>query len=224
MATLDEARDKVIWGRERKSAGYSQMDRETTAWHEAGHALLQVLLPKADPLHKVTIIPRGRALGATMSLPEKDILGRTKSYFLDELVVCCGGRIAEKMFTGDLSTGASQDIRQATEIARSMVCTYGMCDTFGFQAFSEPNSFAASELPPAFSEDTSRAIDAEVSKLVNAAYAKAEKMLADNRAKVEQLAKTLLEKETMDGKEVEALLNLPPAEPAATPIPEEPKT
>ena len=213
MATLDEARDKVIWGRERKSAGYSQKDRECTAWHEAGHAILQLLSKNADPLHKVTIIPRGRALGVTMSLPERDILNRTRSYFMDELVICCGGRIAEKAFTGDVSTGAAQDIRQATEIARQMVCVYGMCDKFGFQAFVEPTQFSAAELPPAMSDETARAVDAEVSRLVGDAYAKAERLIAENRDKVELLAKTLLERETMDGRDVEALVFPGKAEP-----------
>ena len=208
MATLEEARDKVLWGRERKSAGYSLRERETTAWHEAGHALLQLLVKNADPLHKVTIIPRGRALGATMSLPEKDVLGRSKAYFLDEMVICCGGRIAEKVFTGDLSTGASQDIRQATDIARKMVCSYGMSEAFGFQAFEETNRFAAEKLPPAFSEATAQAIDAEVTRLVGAAYAEAERLIGENRDKLKLLAETLIEKETMDGRDVEELLGL----------------
>ncbi|MCR5414241.1 MAG: ATP-dependent zinc metalloprotease FtsH [Kiritimatiellae bacterium] len=208
MATLDEARDKILWGRERKSAGYSQNDREITAWHESGHALLQLLLKNTDPLHKVTIIPRGRALGATMSLPEKDVLNRTKSHFLDELVVMCGGRIAEKLFTGELSTGAAMDIAQATDTARKMVCTYGMSERFGFQAFKEQGAFTVAELPPAFSEETSRAIDAEVSRLISDAYAKAEKLIGENRDRLETLAKALLEKETMDGRDVEELLGL----------------
>ena len=206
MATLDEARDKVIWGRERKSAGYSQKDREYTAWHEAGHAILQVLLPDADPLHKVTIIPRGRALGATMALPERDVLNRTKKHFLAEMRICCGGRIAEETVLGDISTGASQDIAQATHIAREMICRYGMSDKFGFQAFMEPSQFSGQELPPAFSEETSREIDVEVKKLVDDAYSDAKKMLKANRAKLEGLAKLLLEKETMDGREVEKLV------------------
>ncbi len=205
--TLEEARDKVLWGRERKSAGYSQHDREITAWHESGHAILQLLLPNTDPLHKVTIIPRGRALGATMSLPEKDVLNRTKSHFLDEIVVMCGGRIAEKMFTGEISTGAAMDIKQATETARKMVCAYGMSDKFGFQAFVEPNQWSSPELPPAYSEETSRAIDAEVSAIIGEAYKKAEKLLAENRDKVEKLAAKLLEVETIDGEEVKALLS-----------------
>ena len=214
METLEEARDKVLWGRERKSAGYSQKDREITAWHESGHAILQLLAKNADPLHKVTIIPRGRALGVTMSLPERDVLNRTKSHFLDELVICCGGRIAEKMFTGEISTGAAQDIAMATEIARKMVCTYGMSDKFGFQAFNEPSPYASVEaMPPAFSEETSRAIDAEVAKLVSDAYAKAEKAISENRDKVELLAKTLLERETMDGRDVAKLVGIEQKEP-----------
>lgn len=208
MATLEEARDKVLWGRERKSAGYAPREREITAWHEAGHTILQLLLKNTDPLHKVTIIPRGRALGATMSLPEKDVLGRSKSYFLDQMIVCCGGRIGEKLFTDDISTGAAQDIRQATEIARKMVCSFGMSDKFGFQAFLEPNRFSDTELPPAFSEETAREIDNEVSRLVNNAYTQAEKLISKNRDKLELLAKTLIERETMDAKDVKELLDI----------------
>ena len=207
MMTLEEARDKVMWGRERKSAGYSQSERETTAWHEAGHALLQVLLPDTDPLHKVTIIPRGRALGATMSLPEKDVLNRTKKHFLSDIRLCCGGRIAEEILTGDISTGAAQDIAQATQIAREMICKYGMSEKFGFQSFQEQSQFTGDALPPAFSEETSREIDAEVKKLIDEAYADAKRIITENRAKLELLAKTLLERETMDGREVESLLN-----------------
>ena len=208
METLEEARDKVLWGRERKSAGYSQIERETTAWHEAGHALLQLLLKNADPLHKVTIIPRGRALGATMSLPERDVLNRTRSYFLDQMAVCCGGRIAEKMHTGDISTGAAQDIAMATDIARKMVCSYGMTDKFGFQAFSERNQFASAELPPAFSEKTSQEIDDEVTHLVREAYSRAESLIRDNEDKLKTLALALVEKETIDGREIAKMLGI----------------
>ncbi|MBR1871543.1 MAG: ATP-dependent zinc metalloprotease FtsH [Kiritimatiellae bacterium] len=205
---LEEARDKVLWGRERRSAGYSRKERETTAWHEAGHALLQLLLPNTDPLHKVTIIPRGRALGATMSLPDHDVLNRTKSQFLDEIVVCAGGRIAEGFFTNDISTGAAQDIREATRIARNMVCRFGMSETFGFQAFQNPNPFAAEETPPPYSTETASAIDAEVKKIIDNAFAKAGELLEANRDKLELLAKTLLEKETMDGRDIEKLLGI----------------
>ena len=206
MATLDEARDKVLWGRERKSAGYSQKDREYTAWHEAGHAILQVLLPNTDPLHKVTIIPRGRALGVTMSLPERDVLNRTRGYFLSEIRLCCGGRIAEEIALGDISTGAAQDIAQATQIARDMVCRFGMSDRFGFQAFVARSPLSGDENPPAFSEGTAREIDAEVRRLVDEAYADAKRVIEENRAKLEELAKALLEKETMDGREVERMV------------------
>ena len=219
MATLDEARDKVIWGRERKSAGYSQKERETTAWHEAGHALLQLLLPNADPLHKVTIIPRGRALGATMALPEKDVLNRTKSYFLDEICICCGGRIAEELFTGDISTGAAQDIAQATSIARDMICRFGMSERFGFQAFQERSPFSGDAQPPAFSEETSRAIDAEVKRIIDEAYADARRLIEENRQRLEELATALIEKETMDGRDVEALVRGDAAPPAPEEVP-----
>ena len=206
MATLDEARDKVLWGRERKSAGYSQKDREYTAWHEAGHAILQVLLPNTDPLHKVTIIPRGRALGVTMSLPERDVLNRTRGYFLSEIRLCCGGRIAEEIALGDISTGAAQDIAQATQIARDMVCRFGMSGKFGFQAFVARSPLSGDENPPAFSEGTAREIDVEVRRLVDEAYADAKRVIEENRAKLEELAKALLEKETMDGREVERMV------------------
>ena len=205
---LEEARDKVLWGRERKSANLTDKDRETTAWHEAGHALLQLLMPHADPLHKVTIIPRGRALGATMALPERDILNRTKSYFLDEMCICCGGRIAEEMKTGDISTGAAQDIRQATAIARDMICTYGMSESYGFQAFVEPSQFSPEPQPPPFSQKTAEGIDAEVKRLVDGAYARAERLLRENCDKLDTLAAALLEKESMDGRDIEELLGL----------------
>ncbi len=207
-AELEEARDKVLWGRERRSAGYTKREREITAWHEPGHALLQLLLEHTDPLHKVTIIPRGRALGATMSLPDHDVLNRTKLQFLDELVVFAGGRIAEEFHTGDISTGAAQDIAQATHLAREMVCRYGMSDKFGFQAFFEPPAFSAEPVPPPFSERTSEEIDAEVKVLVDKAYEKAKKMLEENRDKLETLAAALIEKESMDGRDVAKLLGI----------------
>lgn len=143
-----------------------------------------------------------------MSLPEKDVLNRSMNYFLDQMVVCCGGRIAEKMFTGDLSTGAAMDIQQTTEIARQMVCRYGMSEKFGFQSFAEESRWTAEPLPPAFSEETSREIDAEVTRLVESAFKRAEQLIVKNRDKLEKLATTLIEKETMDGAEVRSLLGL----------------
>ena len=217
QAILEEARDKVFWGSERRSAGFTRKEYETTAWHESGHALLQLLLPHADPLHKVTIIPRGRALGGTMTLPEKDVLNRTKGYFLDELAVLAGGRIAEEMHTQDISTGAMSDIAYTTQIARAMVCRYGMSARFGFQNFVEPNAFAVEEAPPPYSQKTAEAIDEEVKHPVDAAYAKAAELLTANRDKLERLATTLLEKETMDGRDVEALVGIRKDHPEDTP-------
>ena len=145
-----------------------------------------------------------------MTLPEKDVLNRSRSFFLDSIAMCCGGRIGEEMFTHDVSTGASCDIAYATQIARNMVCRYGMSETFGFQAFIEPNAFATEEAPPPYSQKTSEAIDAEVKKLIDEGYAKAKKLLDENRDKLELLAKTLLEKETMDGRDIEQLLGFEP--------------
>ena len=207
-AILEEARDKVFWGSERRSAGFTRKEYETTAWHESGHALLQLLLPNADPLHKVTIIPRGRALGVTMTLPEKDVLNRSRGYFLDELVVLAGGRIAEQMHTNDISTGAACDISYSTQIARAMVCRYGMSARFGFQSFVEPNAFAVEEAPPPFSQKTAEAIDEEVKALLEAAYRQATELLTANKDKLTLLATTLLERETMDGRDVETLLGI----------------
>ena len=223
QAILEEARDKVFWGSERRSAGFTRKEYETTAWHESGHALLQLLLPHADPLHKVTIIPRGRALGVTMTLPEKDVLNRTKGYFLDELAVLAGGRIAEEMHTQDISTGAMSDIAYSTQIARAMVCRYGMSPRFGFQTFVEPNALAMEEAPPPYSQKTAEAIDEEVKRLVDTAYAKATELLTANRERLERLAAALLEKETLDGRDIEALVGIrrehPEDAPAAAPAP-----
>jgi cell division protease FtsH len=207
---LEEARDKVLWGRERRSRAMEDRERRITAWHESGHALLQVLCKHSEPLHKVTIIPRGQALGATMSLPERDVLNRTKLELLDQLVVLMGGRIAEQLFTGDISTGARMDIKMASDIARKMVCSFGMSDVFGFQSFGDNQEtlFLGREVArnQAYSEDTAKMIDEEVKRLVYEAYARAEKMICESRQMLEKLVEHLLEAETMDGRDVEELL------------------
>ena len=211
---LEEARDKVLWGRERRSRTMEDKERRTTAWHEAGHALLQVMCEHTDPLHKVTIIPRGQALGATMSLPQKEVLNRTRNQLLDMLVVFAGGRIAEELYTGDISTGARMDIKMASEIAHQMVCAYGMSDAFGFQAFgsNQETLFLGREVTrsQSYSEETARRIDAEVSRLVSEAYARAKAMIDGNRAKLEMLVEKLIEQETMDGRAVEEMLKPKP--------------
>jgi len=206
---LEEARDKVLWGRERRSRAMTEEERRSTAWHEAGHALAQVLLPHADPLHKVTIIPRGMALGATMSLPEKDVLNRTKSQFEDQLVVCMAGRLAEQIQTGEISTGARADIQVATDIARKMVCEFGM-SALGMQAFGEKQEslFLGRELNRTqhHSESTAQRIDAEVTAILERAFQRAEELVKNHRGKLETLVGRLMEVETMDGRDVVALI------------------
>ncbi len=211
-ADLEEARDKVMWGRERRSRTMDEKELQGTAWHEAGHAILQVLCEHAYPLHKVTIIPRGQALGATMSLPDKDITNRSKKEFLDDLVVLMGGRIAEQKFTGDISTGARMDIKMASDIVRKMICAYGMSDEFGFQSFGENEEtfFLGRELTrhKSFSEETARRIDSEVDRLLREAYNRAVQMISANEEKLKILVAMLLERETMDGRDVEDLIKL----------------
>ncbi|MDA3924592.1 MAG: ATP-dependent zinc metalloprotease FtsH [Kiritimatiellae bacterium] len=209
---LEEARDKVLWGRERRSRTMDEKDLKGTAWHESGHALLQVLCEHADPLHKVTIIPRGQALGATMSLPDREITNRSKLEFLDNLVVMMGGRIAEKKFTGDISTGARMDIKMASDTARQMICAYGMSEEFGFQSFGDNQEtfFMGREMTKnqSYSEETACRIDNEVNTLLSNAYTRAEEMINKNSDKLEMLVDQLLEYETMDGRDVEDLIRL----------------
>ena len=137
MLELEEARDKVRWGRERRSLAMTDEDKKFTAWHEAGHAIVNVLLKHTHPLHKVTIIPRGQALGSTMWLPKQDILNRRRKEMLDSISVTMAGRIAEEIVSGDISTGASGDIQQATQLARAMVCHFGMSDKLGMVQYGE---------------------------------------------------------------------------------------
>jgi len=209
-ADLEEARDKVLWGRERRSRTMDEKDLQGTAWHESGHALLQVLCEHAYPLHKVTIIPRGQALGATMSLPDRDITNRSKKEFLDDLVVMMGGRIAEEKFTGDISTGARMDIRMASDIARKMICEYGMSEEFGFQCFgdNEETFFLGRELTrhKSYSEETARKIDAEVDQVLRQAYLRAADLINSHEKELKLLVEMLLEHESMDGRDVEYLV------------------
>src|SRR6185295_3221949 len=141
MAELEEARDKVRWGRERRSLAMSDEEKKYTAWHEAGHALVSVLLEHTHPLHKVTIIPRGQSLGATMYLPKQDIHSRQRKEMLDVIAVTMGGRIAEEIVSDDISTGAAMDIQQATQLTRAMVCQYGMSDRLGMVQYGEDDEF-----------------------------------------------------------------------------------
>ena len=242
MKELEEARDKVRWGRERRSLAMSDEEKRDTAWHEAGHALVNVLLEHTHPLHKVTIIPRGRALGLTMMLPEKDIHSQRRKNLLDDLAVTMGGRIAEEIVAQDISSGAAGDIQMATQIARAMVCQLGMSDKLGMINYAgESEYFGGREIGRRtdYSEATAREIDDEVKRIIDEAYARAKSIIEANRDKLEAIAKALLEYETLDGAQVEEIVRTgkmsnppPPAAiapsaptgaPAGTPVPEPPK-
>ena len=210
-ADLEEARDKVRWGKERRSMAMSEREKISTAWHEAGHALLNVVIDHTHPLHKVTIIPRGQYLGATMYLPEGDKYATQRKEALASLVMTMGGRIAEEMFTGDVSNGASGDIAQATKLARRMVCEWGM-SSLGMIRFSEENEFVFlgrdASRAREYSEATAQQIDSEVKRLIDEAYRQATEILEDKKDKVELIAKALLEFETLEGSQIEDLINL----------------
>ncbi len=208
---LEEARDKVRWGRERRSLAMSEKEKTSTAWHEAGHALVSVLLENTDPLHKVTIIPRGRALGVTMSLPEGDQHSFHRKEALDVLAMTAAGRIAEELYTKDLSTGASGDIKQMTRLARKMVCEWGMSERLGMVEYGEHEDyvFLGRDINKArdYSEATAQDIDREVRRLVDEAYQRAKDLIMAHRDKIEAIAKALLEYETLDGSHVKDIID-----------------
>jgi len=210
MAELEEARDKVRWGRERRSMAMTEEQKRLIAWHEAGHALANVLCEHAYPLHKVSIIPRGQALGVTMGLPKDDVLNRSRKELLDDITVMVAGRIGEQIHTGDISTGAANDIQQATKLARSMVCTYGMSDRLGMVQYGEDTDymFLGRDIVRSkdYSEQTAREIDDEVRQIIDQCYKRAEKMLQENRDKLEIIANALLEYETLEGWVVEEIV------------------
>jgi len=201
MADFEIAKDKVMMGAERKSMVISDEEKRITAYHEAGHTLVGLKVPNIDPVHKVTIIPRGMALGLTMYLPEKDRLSASKEYLLGQIAMAMGGRIAEDIFIGSITTGASNDIEKATEVARAMVCEYGMSSlgplTFGKK---EEQIFLGREISQHrdYSEDTAIKIDSEVRRIVAEQYERAEKIIRENRDAMVRLAEALLEFETLD--------------------------
>ena len=206
---MDEARDKISFGRERRKL-MDEEDRRMTAFHEAGHALVQVVLgDKKIALHKVTIIPRGRALGMTMFTPTKDILGRSKKELLDEICMAMGGRLGEEIETGDFSNGAAGDIKMATKTARHMVCDWGMSD-LGPVAFGENSEhmFLAKEITRSqnYSEETARKIDESIRSIINSQYERAKGIIEDNREALRVIADALLEYETIEAKHVEEAL------------------
>ncbi len=204
---LEEARDKVRWGRARRSRFVEERDRELTAYHEAGHALVQCLVKDADPLHKVSIIPRGPYGGATFSLPEQDRMTHNRSYLEAMMRVACGGRLAEEILGQDMNSGASSDIRQVTAIARQMVTEWGMSDKLGFIFLGEDQRRQWMDLSGKdFSEATQEVIDAEIKHIVDEAYADARRILSENETALRAIGEALLKYETLDGDEVRKLI------------------
>ena len=210
MTDFEEAKDKVLMGKERKSMIMSDAEKRNTAYHEAGHALAAQMLPDSDPLHKVTIIPRGRALGVTMQLPEEDRYSYTKEYMETSLTILLAGRVAEELFLGSCTTGASNDLERVTDRARKMVCEWGMSEDMGPLTFGkkEEQIFLGREIAQHqdYSEETAIQIDKEVKKLVLACYAKAKKLLDGNRDSLIRVAEALLEYETLNSDEVKSII------------------
>ncbi|HXR06557.1 MAG TPA: ATP-dependent zinc metalloprotease FtsH [Candidatus Acidoferrum sp.] len=240
-AELEEARVKVRMGRERRSMAMTEEDKKCTAWHEAGHALVSVLLEHTYPLHKVTIIPRGQTLGSTMSLPEDDVLAHRRKQMLDLIAVTMAGRIGEELISGDISSGAAGDIQQATAIAHSMVCQWGMSDKLGMVQYGNDGDrvFMGRDMVQRqdYSEYTAQEIDTEVKRIINEAYQRAKTLIDSHRDKLEIIANALLEFESLDGEQVKHIVAdgtftppppVPKVEPpsgalAATPLSDTPK-
>ena len=230
LSELEEARDKVRWGRERRSLALSAKEKENTAYHEAGHAILNILCDHTDPLHKVTIIPRGPALGMAMFLPEEDKFSYRVKELEDQLVVAMGGRVAEELVFGNFTNGAAGDIRQATQMARQMVCSWGMSPTLGMVEYGESQGevFLARDISKQanYSGATAKLIDDEIKRFIDEAYKRATDMLTENREKLTLIAEALIEYETLDGKQIEDLLkdgvmSNPPKSPQPPALPEE---
>lgn len=210
MTELEEAKDRVMMGPERKSRIIGEREKKSTAFHEAGHALVSKLIPGAEPIHKVTIIPRGRSLGSTYRLPIEDRYNRSKAEFLNDITILLGGRAAEELILNELTTGARNDLEIATDIAHKMVCEYGMSDELGPRTFGKRDQeiFIGRDLlkEKNYSEDTSKKIDEELRKIIDNCHERAKALLKDNKEKLVKLANTLLEKEVLDGGEVDKIL------------------
>jgi cell division protease FtsH len=206
MVDLEEARDKVRYGRAKRSRKLEEQERVATAYHEAGHTVIQMLLPDADPLHKVTIIPRGQAMGVTFSLPEKDRYGYGEKYLKATMRVLCGGRIAEMRKTNDISSGAAMDIRMVTRIARSMILEWGMSDRLGFVNYRGEDNREAFIPEKDYSPETARLIDEEIRSLAEQAYADARRMIEENWERVTAVAEALLKYETLSREDVDRIM------------------
>jgi cell division protease FtsH len=219
MSDFEEARDKILMGVARTTLVISDRERRMTAIHEAGHALLHYFLKNADPLHKVTIVPHGRALGMAMSLPEEDSYSRTRGWIEDRIVICYGGWVAERSFYSETTTGTKQDIEQATEMARRMVCEWGMAEELGPVTYGQEEEpiFLGKEIArhKDYSEDTARQIDQATKRILDTARESAERIIGEHRGELEQLAEALLIKETLLDDEIRGILGLPRRENAS---------
>ncbi len=224
MEQFELAKDKVLMGVERRSIVMPEEERKNTAYHESGHAVVaKVLKEHADPVHKVTIIPRGRALGVTMQLPEEDRYSHNREYLLTRIAVLMGGRIAEEIFMNQMTTGASNDFEQATQLAQNMVSRWGMSDLLGTRVYGENTSevFLGREMATHknISPDTAEKVESEITRIINQEYDRAKNILSENRKKVEVMAKALLEWETLDANQVDEIMDgknpTPPAKPSA---------
>ncbi len=218
-ADFEEARDKILMGVARKSMVISEKERRMTAFHEAGHALLHYYLKNADPLHKVTIIPRGRALGLALSLPDEDSYSRTKGWIADRITIMYGGWAAEKLFYAETTTGTKQDIQQASDLARKMVCEWGMAEELGPIAYGQEDEpiFLGKEIARRkdYSEETAERIDSSVKKILSKSIAEAESLLAEHKEQLEKLAEQLILKETLVDEEIRILLGFPSRAPSS---------
>jgi cell division protease FtsH len=210
MVDFEKAKDKIMMGAERKSMVMDEEERRNTAYHEAGHALIGKMLPKLDPVHKVTIIPRGRALGVTMSLPEKDRYSYDREYMLNTISMLFGGRIAEEVFMHQMTTGASNDFERATHMARDMVMRYGMSESLGPMVYAENEGevFLGRSITKTtnMSEETMRKVDSEVRRIIDEQYVIARKLIEDNQDKMHGMARALLEWETIDGEQIDDII------------------
>ncbi len=216
MEDFEDAKDKIYMGPERKSMVMREEERRNTAYHESGHAVVAKLLPKADPVHKVTIMPRGWALGLTWQLPEFDRISNYKDKMLEEISILFGGRIAEEVFVNQMSTGASNDFERATKLARDMVTKYGMSDALGTMVYtgSEQDSFFGSMSSKTVSEATQQKVDAEIRRILDEQYGIARKLLEANRDKVEAMTAALMEFETIDADQINDIMaGIPVREP-----------
>jgi len=227
MDDFERAKDKIVMGAERRSMVMPEEERRNTAYHESGHAVVAKLLPKTDPVHKVTIIPRGRALGVTMQLPEQDRYSMDRERLLSTITVLFGGRIAEEVFMGQMTTGASNDFERATTLARSMVTQWGMSDAMGPMVYGENEGevFLGRSITTHknVSEVTMQKVDAEIRKIIDEQYGLAKKLILDNRDKVEAMAKALLELETIDAEQIQDIMDgRPPRPPKPTQAPQQP--